>query len=156
MRSASRLRIAVIIAMVVVGAAIILAWVGGSLETVHVEVRDHGGGVDPLLVGTASMVLVEVALFRLIQMLGAIAAGDLFSSLVIRHFRGFAFWLLVVALVGVGLPLIGALADSGPGRVALVFNLTKILAVGVTLLLFLLARLLERARQLDEEMREIV
>ena len=39
---------------------------------------------------------------------------------------------------------------------ALVVDLTKILAVGVTLLLFLLARLLERAGQLDEEMREIV
>lgn len=156
MRSARRLRIAVIVAMVVVGASIMLAWIGGPLGIAQVEVRNHGGPIDSLMVGTASIILIEIALFRLTQMLGAIAQGDLFSSRVIRHFRGFAFWLLIVALVGVGLPLIGSLAGSGPHRVALVLDLTKILAVGVTLLLFLLARLLERARQIDEEMREIV
>lgn len=154
--SAVRLRIAVIVAMVVVGASIILAWIGGPLGIARVEVRDHGGPIDSLAAGTISIILIEIALFRLTQMLGAIAAGDLFSSRVIRHFRGFAFWLLIVALVRVGLPLVGSLAGSGPHRVALVLDLTKILAVGVTLLLFLLARLLERARQLDEEMREIV
>jgi len=154
-RSAARLRIAVIVVMAILGAAIILAWVGGPLGIARVEVR-HGGPIDSLTAGTISIVLVEIALFRLTQMLGAIAAGDLFSSRVIRHFRGFAFWLLVVALVGLGVPLIASLAGSGPHRIAVVLDLTKILAVGVTLLLFLLARLLERARRLEDEMREFV
>ena len=156
MRSAARLRIVVIVAMVIIGAAIILAWVGAPLGIARVEVRDRGGVINSLWAGTACILLIEIALFRLTQMLGAIAAGDLFSSRVIRHFRGFAFWLLLVALVGVGAPLIASLLGGGPHRLALVLDLTKILAVGVTLLLFLLARLLERARQIDEEMREIV
>ena len=155
-RDAARLRIVVIVAMVLLGSAILLAWVGGPLGIARVEMREHSGAFDPRLTGTISMVLIEVALFRLTQMLGAIANGDLFSSRVIRHFRGFAFWLFLVALGGALLPLIGSLAGTGPHRVAVVLDLTKILAVAVTLLLFLLARLLERARQLDEEMREIV
>jgi hypothetical protein len=155
-RSAARLRIAVIVAMVVLGAAIILAWVGGPLGIARVEVREHAGLIDSLTGGTISIILIEIAFFRLTQMLGGIAAGDLFSGRVIRHFRGFAFWLLIVALVGLGVPLIGSLLGSGPHRVALVLDLTKILAVGVTLLLFLLARLLERARRLEDEMREFV
>ena len=154
--SAARLRIAVIVVMVIFGAAIILAWIGGPLGIARVEVREHDGPIDSLTAGTVSIVLVEIALFRLTQMLGAISAGDLFSSRVIRHFRGFAFWLLVVALVGLCVPLIGSLLGSGPHRVALVLDLTKILTVGVTLLLFLLARLLERARRLEDEMREFV
>ena len=155
-RGAARLRVAVIVAMVLLASAILLAWVGGPLGIAKVEMREHSGALDARLTGTVSMLLIEVALFRLTQMLRAIAAGELFSSRVIRHFRGFAFWLFIVALGGVAVPLIGSLMDSGPHRVALVLNLTKILAVGVTLLLFLLARLLERAGQIDEEMREIV
>ena len=59
------------------------------------------------------------------------------------------------------MPLIAALAGFYPlagsaHRMALVISLTDVLTVGITLLLFLLARLLERARQLDEDMREIV
>lgn len=155
-RGAARLRLAVIVAMVLLALAIVLAWIGNPLGIARVELRQHTDAFDPRLTGTGSILLTEVALFRLTQMLGAIVAGDLFSSRVIRHFRGFAFWLLLVALAGLGMPLLGALTDSGPHRVALVLDLTKILAVGVTLLLFLLARLLERARQIDEEIRGIV
>ena len=39
---------------------------------------------------------------------------------------------------------------------AFALDLRDLLTVGITLLLFLLARLLERARGLDEEMREFV
>ena len=155
-RRAGRLRLAIIAAMVVLASAILLAWFGAPLGIARVEMREHGTTVDPRITGTLSVLLTEIALFRLTQMLGAIESGDLFSARVIRHFRGFAFWLLVVALGGILGPLVLSLAESSGDRVTLVFNLTKILAVGVTLVLFLLARLLERARQLDEEMREIV
>lgn len=155
-RGAERLRIAVIAAMLLLGAGLLLAWVGGPLGIAKVEMKGHGGTLDPRVGGTASIVLIELALFRLTQMLGAIASGELFSSRVVRHFRGFALWLFVVALAGVAVPLVTSLAGSGPHRISLVLDLTKILALGVTLMLFLIARLLERARQIDEEMREIV
>ena len=54
------------------------------------------------LIGTASIVLTEMALFRLTQMLRAIESGDLFSSRVVRNFRGFAFWLFVVGFTWAG------------------------------------------------------
>ena len=142
--------------MVLLAAVMLLAWVGVPLGIARVEMREHSGAFDARLIGTASIVVTEIALFRLTQMLGAIGSGDLFSTRVTRHFRGFAFWLFVVAAGGVALPMIGALIRGTPHGFAVVLDLTKLLAVGVTLLLFLLARLLERARQLDEDMREIV
>ena len=91
-------------------------------------------------------------------MLGAIAEGDLFSARVVGAFRAFAFWLLLIALVWIVAPIVGALL-AGPGEarhIELTFQLRDVLTVGVALILFLVARLLERARTIDEEMREIV
>lgn len=160
-RGALRLRLAVIVAMILLAATLALAWAGPVLGLAKVEIQNKSGLIDSLVAGSAAMLLIEIALFRLVQMLSAIGEGDLFSSRVIRHFRGFAFWLLLVAIAGVAMPLIAALSGSypltgGAHRLALVISLTDVLAVGITLLLFLLARLLERARQLDEDMREIV
>ena len=160
-RGARRLRIAVIAAMVLLAVTLALAWVGPALGLARVEIQHKSGLIDSRVAGTGAMLMIEVALFRLAQMLSAIGDGELFSSRVVRHFRGFAFWLLLVAIAGVAMPLIAALSGSfplagGAHRMALVISLTDVLAVGITLLLFLLARLLERARQIDEEMREIV
>jgi hypothetical protein len=160
-RSALRLRLAVLVAMALLAVTLVLAWVGPVLGLAKVEIQDKSGLIDSRVAGTGAMLLIEIALFRLVQMLSAIGEGDLFSSRVIRHFRGFAFWLLLVALAGVAMPMIAALVGlhplaGGAHRMALVISLTDVLAVGITLLLFLLARLLERARQLDEDMREIV
>jgi hypothetical protein len=46
--------------------------------------------------------------------------------------------------------------NSYPHKVRMAIDLRDLLTVGITLLLFLLARLLERARRPDEEMREFV
>jgi hypothetical protein len=91
-------------------------------------------------------------------MLGALAAGDLFSSRVIGAFRAFAQWLLILALFSIAAPLAWALL-SGPGpahQYELKFQLNDLLTLGITFILFLVARLLERARAIDEEIREIV
>jgi hypothetical protein len=66
--------------------------------------------------------------------------------------------LLLIALVWIVAPIVGALL-AGPGEarhIELTFQLRDVLTVGVALILFLVARLLERARTIDEEMREIV
>ena len=109
------------------------------------------------LFGDIGLVLLVIALGRLAQMLGAIARGELFSANVIRRFRGFAFWLLLMAIVDLASPLLTELIARRAGDpVRLVIDFRQVLTVGVTLLLFLLARLLERARQIDEENREII
>jgi hypothetical protein len=117
-------------------------------------------GVAPQIMAVAdvTIVLVTVALWQLSRMLGAIAAGDLFSARVVGAFRAFALWLLIVALVWILVPVVMALA-GGPGpehRYEFKLQLRDLMTIGITLILFLVARLLERARAIDEEMREIV
>jgi hypothetical protein len=155
-RSASRLRVAVLIVMAAFALLLGLVWFGRAGAPVRVEV--HAGGVwnDPRWSATLVFVLVELALFQLVRMLAAVRAGELFSARVVRHFRQFAFWLMVLAILGVAGPLVGSALGGERGNVALVLDLRHLITLGVTLLLFLLARLLERARQIEEEVREFV
>jgi hypothetical protein len=158
-RAASRLRLAIFAAM----ALMILVYVAArfDLRLGQLRFEDRHGAGTPYgsLIAAGSMVLLLIALFRLTQMLNRIAAGELFSAAVIRHFRGFALWLLLMALFELIAPLaagvLGA-THSYPHHVRLALDLRDLLTVGTTLLLFLLASLLERARRLDEEMREFV
>jgi len=159
-RSAARLRAAVFVTM---GAMVLLyaaARLGLQLGHARVIYQEHGPGspaadfINDLCVG-----LLIVALFRLTQMLKLIADGDFFGIDVIRRFRSFASWLLAMSLVELIGPWVAAFLDKPSGRAAVLrFTLDSrdVLFLGVTILLLLLARLLERARAIDEEMREIV
>jgi len=155
-RSAARLRIAVVVVMAVVLGLVGLVWFGSTGAPVQVRVHDAGLWSDPRLSATLLFILVELALFQLVKMLAAIRDGEMFSVRVVRHFRQFAFWLMVLAIFGVAGPLVGSALGGDRGTVALVLDLRHLITLGVTLLLFLLARLLERARQIDEEVREFV
>ena len=155
-RSAARLRIAVIVVMAVLALLVGLVWFGSAAGPVRVEVHDSGMWSDPRWSATIVFVLVELALFQLMQMLAAIRDGELFSVRVVGHFRQFAFWLMVLAIFGVAGPLIGSALGNDRGNVALILDLRHLITLGVTLLLFLLARLLERARQIEEEVQEFV
>jgi hypothetical protein len=111
------------------------------------------------MVGDGTVLLLLVALFRLTQMLRLIQMGEMFSVEVIGRFRSFAFWLLLLALYGLVAPTLLALAEgaaTGTHRLAFVLDFRQLLTLGITVLLFLLARLLERAREIEAEMREIV
>jgi hypothetical protein len=142
-------------------AIIVLVYVAGRLGlSIGVVQAQASAGEDNSLLGVAdaTILLVSIALFQLSRMLGAIAQGDLFSARVVGAFRAFALWLLLVAIVWIAAPVVAELI-SGPGaehRFEFRLQLRDILTVGVTLILFLVARLLERARAIDEEMREIV
>ena len=159
-RAAARLRWAVFAAMTIMVLLYAAARFGVRLGAAHVEYRAHGGSNGPgRAIADAGMVLLVIALWRLTQMLGLIASGQLFSAAVIGRFRSFALWLLLMALLGLFAPmaaemLAGLKAD--PHRFAFAIDYRAVLTVGITLLLFLLARLLERARGLDEEVREFV
>ena len=155
-RSAARLRVAVVIVMAAFALLLGLVWFGGAGAPVQVEVHDSGAWNDPRWSATFVFVLVELALYQLVKMLTAVRDGELFSARVVRHFRQFAFWLMILAIFGVAGPLIGSALGGERGNVALVLDLRHLITLGVTLLLFLLARLLERARQIEEEVREFV
>jgi hypothetical protein len=159
-RSAARLRIAVFIIMAAIACTYIAGRFGLTAGAIRFETKssvEHG--VVGQLVSDGLVVLLGIALWQLARMLGAIAAGDLFSIRVVRGFRSFAFWLLLLALVGMIAPLLLELLRAQTGQVhrfAFQLELRDLLGLGVTLILFLVARLLERARQIEDEMREIV
>jgi hypothetical protein len=159
-RTAKRLRVAVWIFW----GCILAAYVAGRFgltTTGTVQVEAHSATAEagtPMFVADITILLLCVALYQLTRMLGAIVEGDLFSSRVVGAFRAFASWLLIVALVWVVAPIL-AVFLAGPGdshRLAFTLSLRDVLTIGIALILFLVARLLERARTIDEEMREIV
>lgn len=154
-RSAARLRVAVFVTMGVLLLLYIAARLGLQFGHMRIEYEEHGPGTLAWrLINDVCVALLVVALFRLTQVLKRIADGDLFGIEVIRRFRSFAWWLLLMSL----LELIGpSLAQSGiPGQLRFAIDSRDLLFLGITIFLFLLARLLERARTIDEEMREIV
>lgn len=158
--AASRLRWGVIVVLGLIILAFGIGQLGIPIPGLHVEYRAHGlGGGFAALIGGATLFLLALAGLRLVQMLGRIAAGELFTPAVIARFRAFAFWLLMMALFGFLAPLIGGLVRSpagGPHEIALLFDTRELLILGITFLLFLIARLLERAREIEAEMREFV
>lgn len=158
-KTATRLRWAVRIFW----AGILLAYVVGrfrlTLGVVQVQAHSAAGDAPSFMImADVSILLLSVALYQLTKMLGAIAEGDLFSARVVQAFRAFAFWLLLVALVWIVAPLAAVLL-AGPDdtrRLEFRLQMRDVLTVGIALILFLVARLLERARTVDEELREII
>ena len=157
-RSARRLRVAIFAVMALMFILYSAARFGVQLGGAKIESRVHGQ--DPStakLMADVTLLLLVVAFFQLTRMLGRIASGELFTAQVIGHFRGFALWLLITALFGLAGPLaVSLLAVGSANHLQFVLDFQKLLLVAVTLVLFLLARLLERARAIDEEVREFV
>ena len=154
-RRARALQLAVIGSMVVIVLLYVAARFSAAFGRVRVELGGHAGVPELPWASDIGMLLLVVALGRLAQMLGLLAAGNLFTVEVIGRFRGFAFWLMLSAMVGVSHPLLAELLGAAdPRRMA--FDLRQWLMLLVTLFLFFLARLLERARALEEEAREII
>jgi len=158
-KTASRLRWAVWIFWAGILMAYAVGRFGLTLGVVQVQAHSAAGDAPSFMViADVSMLLLSVALYQLTKMLGAIAEGDLFSARVVKAFRAFAFWLLLVALVWILAP-VAAVLLAGPNdasRLEFRFQMRDVLTVGIALILFLVARLLERARAVDEELREIV
>ena len=111
------------------------------------------------LIGDGVMVLLAVAIFWLTEALRGIIEAGLFSTVTVRRFRRFAAWLMSMALFRLFAPVILEAIQphpNGPSAVILILDIPDLLLVGITLLLFLVARMLERARLIQEEMSEIV
>ena len=157
-RSARRLRLGVIVA----GVVTLLIYLSGRLQIgagwLRVESR-LASSSSPLapLIGDVTLVLILVALAQLARMLRAVERGDLFSAAVIRRFRSFILWLFLLALFRTVAPILLSIADrSADGEIALRLDMRDLMTLGLTLILLLIARLLERARVIEDEMREIV
>lgn len=158
--SASRLRIAVLVLLVLVVSAYGIARLGIDLGPgVRVETRPDGGVAQvPAFATDAAVVLFAISLWRLVQMLRLLGRGERFTKLVAAAFRSFAFWLLLAALAQILLPIAASILSAPPayGRIALSIDLLEIFFIIAALVLFLVARMLEEAAELDAELKEIV
>ena len=155
-RRAHRLRVGIIATFALLLALFFYARFGSSA---HVLARSRLGDAKGLDFNDGILVPLCIALFYLTEALRAVSNGGLFSRGVIRRFRLFALWLLVMALYGLAVPLLASLSPVTPAgvhRIAVVVDIRDALLVAITLLLFLLTRLLERAGAIEREMSEIV
>jgi hypothetical protein len=159
-RSARRLRLLVLAGIVAVVALYALGRFGPpQLGPMRIETPAAAPGWIGLRATEFALLLFVIAMARLAQMLGAIARGPLFGPQVTRAFRGFAFWLFLAILADVLVPLAlasGQALRAGTGRVELAFELRDLLMLAGSLFLFLLARIMERARAIESELEEIV
>ncbi|MEO8175911.1 MAG: DUF2975 domain-containing protein [Sphingomicrobium sp.] len=158
--AAARLRIGTFAFMALVLGLYLWARLGTPAGAGHLAIRTQAEpGTAAQLVADVTVLLLCIALVELSRMLALIQRGELFSVAVIRRFRAFALWLLVMAVLGFVAPLAIAWMSGVPvgrHRVAVLLDMRQLLTLGITLLLSLLARLLERAREIEAEMREIV
>jgi uncharacterized membrane protein YdjX (TVP38/TMEM64 family) len=100
-RSARRLRFAALVAIGLIVAIYLLGRFGPDAGPVRVEAHaDTAGWLGRAMIDV-TLALFVIALFRLAQMLGAVADGPLFGPRVTRAFRGFAFWLFLATLIDV-------------------------------------------------------
>jgi hypothetical protein len=147
------------VAIGVIVAIYLLGRFGPELGPVRVETHADTPGWPARAMIDVTLTMFIIALFRLAQMLGAVADGPLFGPRVTRAFRGFAFWLFLATLIDVVAAPAIAVAHTiraGGGRPSLVFELRDLLMLMGALFLFLLARMLEQARALETELEEIV
>lgn len=127
----------------------------------HVRVHPAGSGPFGPWLGALHLVLMVLALIQLIQLLRRLEAGDLFSAAVTRKLRAFAlFALLAVAVGGVLAPLLAWLmtpcASDAPCARRLPIDMRALWTVITSFVFFLVARLLDEARRIDEDNRQII
>ena len=157
-QTASRLRWLVLVCWAILAVVYVAARLKLGAGSIRFETH-VGGSSNQMLLGDLSMILLSVALLRLVQMLSAISASLYFSVPAVRAFRSFALWLFLVALLWIGGPIASELVreDGGAQRsYAFRVDVSDLLTVAITLILLLVARLLERARLIEEDMREII
>lgn len=161
--SARRLRAVALAAIVLFELMLLLAaWVliaGRREEFSALHIQDSG--LPPLAAAFSLLLiglLVGIALFRLVRMLGRVEAGAPFAAA--GDLRGFAFYLLLAVAASVFVPpllqLGIAAASHAPHRLDLALGGTDLLALLVSALLFFVARLLDEAQRLADDHSQIV
>jgi hypothetical protein len=158
-RYARRLRLGVFGAFGLALLLVIFGHLGLRFAGAPVRLQSSSADAGLFSVGDGTLLLLAVALYWLSEALRGVAAGELFSPTIVRRFRLFALWLLIMALFSTVMPtVLSGIQPRAGGRhlIRVVIDLRDLLLVGITALIFLIARLLERARALEEENRGIV
>lgn len=158
-KSASRLRIAVVLMLLIIVAVWLVSAfhlpLGPGIKVT--SYAEEAGSPYAVWASSLSLGLFGLALLRLSAMLKRIAGGDRFSPSVTRPFRDFAMLLLLSSLAALLAPAaLAALAPAKDGVRHLHFELRDAIFGLASLLLFLVARMLEDAARIEAELEEIV
>ena len=160
-RSASRLYAAVLALLFVLAAVWVISAFQMSVPWVRVSSHAKESGLSyGHAISIVTLTLFILALVRLAAMLNRVAAGDRFSRAVTRPFRDFALLLLLSSATALVAPLAAALLSQVPVAPAhtleIRFELREAIFVIASLLLFLVARMLEDAADLEAELEGIL
>ncbi|MEW9571108.1 DUF2975 domain-containing protein [Rhodanobacter sp. Si-c] len=116
--------------------------------------RAWAAGIALVLALVSAAALVELA-----RMLGQVREHALFAPAATRHFRRFAGLLALAAALRVVLPCLATLAaawQAGRHAASLAFDGGDLLALLLTAVFFLVARLFDEAARLEDDSRSIV
>lgn len=156
------IRWGVVALLVLAIAAHLVALLPDGLRYVRVQMDPLYPNPTPLLrgVGFVGGILFIAALWQLARMLRQIEMTEIFSAGVTRRFRHFAGLMLLSATVSAVVPPLLAMADaciaSLSCRPEIRIDIRGLWVVLICTLFFLVARLLDEARRIDEENREII
>src|SRR5436309_15438968 len=112
-RSARRLRIAVLAVFALFAILYLSGRLGIGLIGPPIHIKSHiTDELETPYITDGVTVLLAISIYWLTEALRAIAGGGLFSASVVRRFRLFASWLLIMALFGFVAPLLaGAVVE---------------------------------------------
>jgi hypothetical protein len=139
----------------------LLALLPGQHHVV-LHVLPAGGTTASHIIGLLHEALIILALAQLILLLRRIEKGELFSVGVTRHLRRFAMFILLAmlttALLAPVLAFISSECDQHSGHCLrrIPFDMRAFWMLLISTLFFLVARLLDEARRIDEDNRQIV
>lgn len=128
---------------------------------IHIQMHGENSSTASAVLNHAHSLLVAVALFQLLLLLRHLERGELFTVGVTRRLRGFALFALLGVAAGSILPPLIAFfmaeclpeQSCDPHRAVDMRGLWMLLSA---LVFFLVARLLDEARRIDEDHRQIV
>ena len=144
-----------------IGFTILLQLAAATLGTPHLQLHPTGrtltGGIVALLHG----IFMLLALLQLWLMLRHVEEGDLFSARVTLRLRRFAlFTVLAVLSAALLMPLLVLLfpdcAPTGPCFRRFPIDLRTFWTLVIALVFFLVARIIDEARRIDEENKQII
>ena len=127
----------------------------------HIRFMHRGEGPLADISGYAHSLLVLLSLWQLIRLLGNLERGEYFSAGVTRRLRAFALLMLAAALIGSVSAAVIALGTQHclPGhhcRQVLPFDMRTFWTLIISLVFFLVARVLDEARRIDEDNQQII
>lgn len=160
-RAAARLRVAAIASaalLVLVTVAAVLGPFPGSVLSPEL----YADGLPRSWAATIAVVVATLAAMGLLsisRMLSCVSRSEIFSVRAVSHFRRFALYLLLAALMQVVLPAAATLLlafQRHGGEVTLSIDVGDVLALFLAIVFYFVSRLFAEASRLDEDNRSIV